>query len=114
MKIIVQLVKSLAVVYALAFVGSAFWAWVTYLGTKDAETEHLLPSFIFNIVCLPSSLLMERFIDWYPDLLDSPLLQYSLVTLLGLLQFACLVLIALGLNRFTTERSRAYSGDVGH
>jgi hypothetical protein len=99
MSLIVRLVKLLPALYAIAFVGSALWAWGTYFDTKDAEREQLLPGFIFNMVCLPSSLLMDRFIDWYPNLLDSPWLLYSLLTLLGLLQVACLVLIATGLNR---------------
>jgi hypothetical protein len=102
----VRVTKLLPALYAIAFVGSAFWAWGTYLGAKDVEREHLLPDFIFNMVCLPSSLLMERFIDWYPHLQDSPLLLYSLLTLLGLLQVVCLVLISVGLNRRSRSPGR--------
>lgn len=99
MRIIVRTIKLLPALYAIVFAGAAFWAWGNYFATQDAGRERLLPSFIFNMVCLPSSLLMDRFIDWYPHLLGSPLLQYSLLTFLGLLQVACLVLIAAGLNR---------------
>lgn len=91
--------RLLAALYAIAFAGSASWAWWTYFATKDAEREHLLPGIIFGIVCLPSSLLMEPFIDWYPPLLHSPILLQSLLTSLGLLQVICLVAIAVRLNR---------------
>jgi hypothetical protein len=105
MRIIVRAVRLLPALYAIAFAGSALWAWATYFGTQDAERERLLPGFIFNLVCLPSSLLIDRFINWYPPLLNRPLLLYSLLTLLGLLQVGCLVLIV-GFNR----RSRSPGG----
>jgi len=92
-------IKLLAALYAIAFTGSAFWAWGNYLVNQDAARERLLPSIMFNVVCLPSSLLMAPFTDWSPRLLESVILQYSLLTLLGLLQIACLALIAARLNR---------------
>jgi hypothetical protein len=91
--------KLLATLYAVAFAGSALWSWGTYFATQHTEREHLLPGIIFNIVCLPFSLLMEPFIDLYPPLLDSAVLQQSLLTSLGLLQLACLVLMAVKFNR---------------
>lgn len=104
MKITGQVAKSLIALYAIAVVGSASWAWVAYLGTTDPETEQLLPAFIFGLMSLPSSLLMGQLVAWYPDLVDRPLLQYSLMTLLGFLQVACLAFFVVGFSRFRSDR----------
>jgi hypothetical protein len=85
--------------YAIAFVGSAIWACSTYFGPANTEREQLLPGFVFNIVCLPSSLLMDRFIDWYPQLQEMPALLYLLLVLMGLLQFVFLVWLCVGWKR---------------
>jgi len=89
------IMKVIATIYSLVFVGVALWAWYTYFPYKDLTREQLLPGIALNIVSLPSSLLMERIVGLVPWILDSLIAMLSITTGLGAIQVLVVWLIAI-------------------
>jgi hypothetical protein len=87
-------VKIVAAIYSLVLGAVALWAWSSYFVYEDSPMEHLLPAIAFNIVTLPSSLLVEGIVGQVPWMLNSPVAMLSVVTGFGGIQAALVWLIA--------------------
>lgn len=86
--------KIVAAIYSLALGGVALWAWGTYFLYENSTREHLLPAIALEVVTLPSSLLVERIVEWVPWILSSPIAMLSITTGLGGIQAVLVWLIA--------------------
>lgn len=93
------LFRWIAGLYTLAFCVSAAWAWITYLGGIHSDKEQLLPGILLSIVCLPSSLAMERLAIWFPQLLEGQLPSLGIVTVLGIIQTAGVIFLVTRLSQ---------------
>lgn len=89
-----QKMKYFATLYSIVFGSATLWAWTTFFSYRNSEEEHLLPAIILEIVTLPSSLLMDKLIVWFPWLLNSSTFMLSLITALGFIQVLSVWLLA--------------------
>ncbi len=81
-----RLLKLIAIWYSLVFGGAALWAWGSYLVNLGSPKEHLLPGIVLNLISMPSALIMEHLVAWFPVLLNSSTLFLSAMSLCGLFQ----------------------------
>jgi hypothetical protein len=85
-----RVIKLIAILYSGVFGGAAVWAWSSYLVNLGSPKEHLLPGMVLNVVSMPSSLIMEDLVVWFPVLLNTPVLLLSAMSLCGLFQVGVL------------------------
>lgn len=85
-----RLIKLIAILYSVVLGGAALWAWGSYLANLGSPKEHLFPGIVLNFVGMPTTLLMEHLVDWFPALLNSSALFLAAMSLCGLFQAAVL------------------------
>ena len=85
-----RLLKLIAILYSVAFGGAILWAWGSYFVNLGSPKEHLLPGIVLNLVCMPSTLIMEHLVAWFPALLNSSALFLSAMSFCGLFQVVVL------------------------
>jgi len=85
-----RLLKLIAIFYSAVFGSAALWAWGSYFVNLGSPKEHQLPGIVLNLVTMPSTLMMERMIEWFPVLLNSSALFLSAMSLCGLFQVGIL------------------------
>lgn len=86
--------KIIATIYSLGVGVVALWAWGAYFLYEGSTKEQLLPGIAFNVLALPSSILIERMAEQVPWLLSSPIAMLSIVTGFGGMQVLLVWLIA--------------------
>lgn len=100
-----HLIRLLAMLYTALVVVVAAWTFCTDIAMASSSTEHLLPGFMLTIVCLPASLTLPAIATAFPGHFNSELPQVAWVTFCGLLQAACLFLIAHSIGKRTAPPS---------
>lgn len=98
-------IRLLAIFYTALVVFVAAWTFCTAIAMRASSTEHLLPAFTLMIVCLPASLTLPAIATALPGHFDAELPQVAWVTFCGLLQAACLFLIARSIGKRTAPPS---------
>lgn len=96
-------IRLLAVLYTALVIVVAAWAFYIDITMESSSTEHLLPDVTLTLVCLPASLSLPAIATVFPGHFNSELPQVAWVTFCGLLQAACLFLIAHLIEKRTTR-----------
>jgi uncharacterized membrane protein len=81
-----RLLKIVAILYSLVFGCAALWAWGSYLINFGSPKEHLLPGIVLYLIDMPSALIIENLVVWFPVLLNSSVLFLFAMTLCGIFQ----------------------------
>jgi hypothetical protein len=81
-----RIFRNIAVLYSATYGGVALLAWITYFSNLNSPREHFLPGIVLYFIGMPSTLLMDRLVIWFPVLLESTVKFLTLMTLCGLFQ----------------------------
>ena len=85
----------LALLYAVAVILAALWAWYTDVTLLHVAREHMLPDILLLIVSLPTSHTIDLLSDRWPALFQTPFVGLAWLTACGAFQAAVLYLLSM-------------------